>query len=273
MPRRAQQQIATGDLEGARAALEGERQRNPRSVDVRVALGETYYRIARDALDRGEPEARYLAFLEHSVEEFVVAVEIDPRDERPHFYLAMIDTYRGDLRNALRGFDNARRLRPTGVAYTNIAEIFIYMGRIEKAYHWNELGLKERAPYSAILFNEMLLAWKEGRVAEARRTFADLRDHYPEAVGTINVAPLPEAPRRFEQFAGYCCQSPACGPYMEEACGALGLEVRNRNLSAEGVLQELRIEMERTRRLKEVYRQHKELDIEIEDPEPAAVGR
>ena len=46
----AQRQAAAGDLEGARAALERQRQQQPRSVDVRVALGEVYYRIARDAL-------------------------------------------------------------------------------------------------------------------------------------------------------------------------------------------------------------------------------
>ena len=71
---RAQAQASAGDLEGARVELERERDRKPGSVDARVALGEVYYRIARDALDREHDEARYLAFLERSVGEFLTAL-------------------------------------------------------------------------------------------------------------------------------------------------------------------------------------------------------
>ncbi|MDJ0849877.1 MAG: tetratricopeptide repeat protein [Myxococcota bacterium] len=265
---RAQRQAAAGDLAGAQAALEQQRDRQPRSVDVRVALGETYYRIARDALDRGHDEARYLAFLERSVDEFVTAAELDPRDERPHFYLAMMDVYRGDLRRAMRGFDNARRLAPTGISYTNIAEIYVYLGRPDKARRWNELGLRRGAPYGAVLFNDMLIAWREGDVDKARALFTQLRRQDPEMIRNINVARLPTEPRVFEDFAGYCCRSPACGPYMKDACTALSLEVGEREISEEAVLRELRIEMERARRLREVYEQRKELEIKVEDAPP-----
>lgn len=265
----ARQQIEAGDLEGARAALEHERQQRPRDVDARVALGEVYYRIAREALDRDRDEARYLAYLERSVDEFVKAVELDPRDDRPHFFLALMDTYRGDLHRALRGFNNARRLKPVGVAYTNIAEIYLYMDHLHKARRWNELGLKKRAPYGAVVFNDMLISWKEGDLNRARGYFAQLRSRYPEMIQSINVARLPRPPRAFEDFAGYCCGSPACGPYMKDACRDLSLAVQEREISEEAVLRELRIEMERTRRMREVYRQRKELEIEI-DPEPAA---
>ena len=247
---RAQREMAAGDLEGAREILEHERDQHPRSADVRVALGEVYYRIARDALDRERDETRYLDYLERSVGEFVTAVELDPRDDRPHFFLAVMDTYRGDVREALRGFALVRRLRPTGVAYTNIAEIFVYIGKLDKAQDWNDLGLRKGAPYGAVLFNDMLIAWRAGDLAQARRSFANLRDGHPEMLSTINAAPLPETPRRFEDFAGYCCHSPACGPYLEDAC------------------RELLIEMEKQRRLRNVYDQHKELEIEIER-EPA----
>ena len=218
--RDAQSRAEAGDLEGARAELERERGARPGSADVRVALGETYYRIARDALDREHDETRYLTFLEQSVSEFVTALEIDPRDERPHFYLAVMDTYRGDLRQALRGFANARRLEPSGTAYTNIAEIYVYQGQLNKARTWNDLGLKKGAPYGVGVFNDMLIAWKQGDLAEARRCFSDLQASDPETLRTINVARLPVAPRRFEDFAGYCCASPACGPYMKDACVA-----------------------------------------------------
>jgi tetratricopeptide (TPR) repeat protein len=231
---------------------------------VRVALGEVYYRIARDALDRERDEARYLAFLERSVAEFVRALELDPQDDRPHFYLAVMDTYRGEPRQALRGLNNVRRLRPTGLAYTNIAELFVYLGQLHKARRWNDLGLRHGAPYGSALFNDMLISWKEGDLDEARRRFAELRESDPEMLRTINMARLPEAPRRFEDFAGYCCASPACGPYLKDACHALALDVREREISEETVLRELRIEMEKQRRLREVYRQRKDLEIEVE---------
>jgi tetratricopeptide (TPR) repeat protein len=261
---RAQRQAAAGDLEGARVALERQRQQQPRSVDVRVALGEVYYRIAREALDRDRDEARYLSYLERSVAEFVKAVELEPRDDRPHFFLAVMDTYRGDLTRALRGFDNARRLKPVGVAYTNVAEIYIYKGHLHKARRWNELGLKKRAPYGAVVFNDMLIAWRERDLHEARLRFAQLKARYPEMLETINVARVPRAPRNFEDFAGYCCGSPACGPYMKDACLDLSLAVQEREISEEAVLKELRIEMERARRMRKVYEQRKELEIGID---------
>jgi Flp pilus assembly protein TadD len=266
---RAHKQAVAGDLEGARRALEREQERQPRSPDVRVALGEVYYRIARDALDREHDEARYLAYLEKSVGEFVTALELDPRDDRPHFFLAVMDTYRGDIRRALRGFDNARRLRPAGTAYTNIAEIYVYLGHLHKARRWNELGLSKGAPYGAVLFNDMLIAWKDGDLRKARGHFAQLRRQHPEMLTTINVARVPRPPRVFEDFAGYCCQSPACGPYMRDACTDLSLAVQEREVSEEAVLRELRIEMERERRMRKVYEQRKELDIQLGDAPPA----
>lgn len=261
----AQKQAASGDLEGARRALERERERRPRSSDVRVALGEVYYQIARGALDREHDEGRYLTYLEKSVGEFLTALEIDPRDDRPHFYLGVMDTYRGDIWKGLRGFENARRLKPAGTAYTNIAEIYVYLGHLHKARRWNELGLKKGAPYGAVLFNDMLIAWKEGDLREARSHFATLRNQAPEMLRTINMARVPRPPRAFEDFAGYCCQSPACGPYMKDACYELSLSVREREISEEAVLRELRIEMERDRRMRKVYEQRKELDIQIGD--------
>ena len=262
----ARAKAEAGDLAGAQADLERAREQRPDSVETRIALGQVYYQIARDALDRQHDEGRYLTFLELSVSEFVKAIELDPRNDEPHFYLAMMDAYRGDLHRALRGMNNARRLNPGGVAYTNIAELFVYMGQLEKARTWNNLGLRRGAPYDIGVFNDMLIAWKQGDLDEARRCFADLRSANSEALRTINVARLPEAPRRFEDFARYCCGSPACGPYMRDACHALELDVRDRELSKEALLKELRIEMERQRRLREVYEQRKELDIDVEGP-------
>ena len=260
--------MQAGNLAGARNALERERQRNPRSVDARVALGEVYYRVARDALDRERSEARYLTFLEHAVSEFVAAVELDPRDPRPHLYLATIDTYRGDIHTSLRGFRNARRLDPSPVAYTNLAEIYVYVGNLRAARRWNNLAVAKGSSPGPVFFNDMLIEWKEGDLRTARRQFSRLRTRYPEMLREINMARVPVEPRQFEDFAEYCCQSPACGPYMRDACDGLELEVQERQISEETVLEELRIEMERKRRLREVYRERKELEIEIEDSTP-----
>jgi tetratricopeptide (TPR) repeat protein len=231
---------------------------------VRVALGEVYYRTAREALDRERDEARYLAFLERSIAEFVAALEIDPRDERPHFYLAVMDTYQGRLRPALRGLENARRLEPTGVAYTNIAELYVYLGHLHKARRWNDLGLSKGAPIGIVDFNDMLIRWKEGDLDEARSRFSDLKRNDPEMIRVINMVRLPEEPRTFEEFAGYCCGTPACGPYMRSACRALELDVREREVSEETIRRELVLEMEKARRLRKVYEQRKELQIEVE---------
>lgn len=261
---RARSQIETGDLAGARAELERERERRPDSADVRVALGEVYYRTAREALDRERDEARYLAFLERSIAEFVAALEIDPRDERPHFYLAVMDTYQGRLRPALRGLENARRLEPTGVAYTNIAELYVYVGHLHKARRWNDLGLRKGAPIGVVDFNDMLIRWKEGDLDEARSRFLSLKRNDPEMIRVINMVRLPEEPRSFDEFAGYCCGSPACGPYMRSACRALELDVREREVSEETIRRELVLEMEKARRLRKVYEQRRELQIEVE---------
>jgi len=256
-----------GSLEAEAAKLE--RARNSRSgrVDTRIELGTVYYLLARDALDGQADEGRYLAYLEKSVEEFVTAVELDPRHEEPHFYLAVMDTYRGDLRGALRGFNNVKRLNPSPIAYTNIAEIYVYRGRPDRAREWNRLGLRKGAPYGPVIFNDMLIAWKEGDIGEARRRFRQLERSDPDMLRTINVARLPRTPRSFEEFAGYCCGSPACGPYMKQRCIDLALPVQEREISEETLLKELRLEIEAKRRMRKVYEQRKELEIEIEVPE------
>lgn len=260
---RGRQRTLPGDLPSARRALEQQRDRNPRSVETRLQLGEVYYLLARDALDRQRDEARYLKFFELSVSEFVTAAELDPRAPGPHLYLATIDLYRGDLKSCMRGLNNSKRLDPSGVAYSNIAEAYVYDHRPERAREWNELALKRNAPYGAIQFNDMLIAWSEGDLDEARDRFARLKAYYPEMLERINMAPVPEPPRVFEDFANYCCQSPGCGPYLADQCRALALDVSESRASEETVLKELRIEMEQKRRLKKVYEQRKELDIEV----------
>jgi tetratricopeptide (TPR) repeat protein len=252
-------------LPGAAGQLEQTRDRNPRSVDTRLALGVVYYRMAREALDRDRDEARYIAYLARSLDELVTAVELDPRNPEPHTYLAAIDLYQGDLPGTFRNLNNARRLQPSGVAYSNIAEAYVYKGLPDRARQWNDTALRRQAPYGAIQYNDMLISWREGDLERAREHFASLRRHQPEYIRRMHMAPLPEVPRAFEDFAAYCCDSPACGPYLENQCRALSLSVSETEMSEDATLKALRIEMEKKRRMREVYRQRKELEIEIED--------
>jgi hypothetical protein len=60
---------------------------------------------------------------------------------------------------------------------------------------------------------------------------------------------------------------------MKDACRSLALDVREREISKEAVLKELRIEMEKQRRLRKVYEQRKELEIEVEGAPPRDAPR
>ena len=259
--------LESGDLEGAAAALEQRRRQQPNSPEVRLALGKAHYRLARDALDREGDEERYLSELERSISEFLSAMELDPRNYEPHLYLAAIDMYRGDILSTLRGLNNAKKLAPQGFSYANIAELYVYKDDLRTAQSWNELSLTRGATQGHYEFNQMLISWREGDIRRARYLFDSLRTLNPEHIDTINMAKLPRTPRSFEEFAGYCCESPACGPYMVEPCGELGFGIGERGISEDSRLKELRLEMKKRRRMKSVYEQRKQLDIKVGDVE------
>ena len=269
----ARSALRTNDLPTARKLLEADRERFPDSVPVRLELGEVYYRSARDALDWDGDEGRYLAYLEKSVDEFVRAAALDPKNPQPLFFLAMIDIYRGDIDSAQRGLRNTRKLGFGPLGDTNLAESYVYSGNLVEASRWNEEGRIRGAGLGPVTFNNMLMQWSSGDLAAARRCFELLRVQYPDEIDTINVAPLPTHPQRFEEFARYCCATPACGPYLEQACAALSLPVKHREVSNETLLKELRLEMEAQRRLQEIYKQRKELEIEVKPDEPGAQGK
>ena len=205
--------------------LEQARANDPDSAGVRLALGKTYYRIAREALDRDRDETRYLDHIELANAEFLTAIEIEPRTVGAQFYVGLMGVYRGDLKRAMRGFENSRRLDPTGDAYTNIGEIHVYLGDVEEARRWTDLGWERGAPRGIVRFNQMLIAWKSGDLDAARERFSELQTSDPDRLQNINVVRLPQAPGSFEDFAAYCCGSPACGPYLQDACASLGLAV------------------------------------------------
>ena len=55
---------------------------------------------------------------------------------------------------------------------------------------------------------------------------------------------------------------------MTDPCGSLELAVREQELSEAAVLKQLRIEIEKTRRLRKVYQQHRELEVKIDGAPP-----
>ena len=265
----ARSALRTNDLHTARTLLEADRERYPDSMDVRLTLGEVYYRSARDALDWDDNQAGYLAYLEKSLNELVRAAELEPKSPQPLFYLAMIDLYRGDIKAAQQGFRDTRKLGFGPIGDTNLAESYVYAGNLNEAFRWNEAGRQAGAGLGPVTYNEMLIAWSSGDLAAAHKSFEVLRVQYPEEIREFNVASVPGTPRSFEEFAGYCCATPACGPYLEKSCEALKLPVKHREVSKETLLEELRVKMEAQRKLQEIYKQRKELEIEAKPEEPA----
>ena len=68
----------------------------------------------------------------------------------------------------------------------------------------------------------------------------------------------------FHDFTAYCCSNHTCGPHMGKACERMQLAVKERRLRDETLRQELVIEMERRRKLQEIYEGRRDLQIEIE---------
>ena len=116
--------------------------------------------------------------------------------------------------------------------------------------------------------NEALAAWRSGDLIEAEDVFASAYALDPEQVNNINEAPVGEPIETFEEYMAYCCEkNPACGPFLEQECGEMQLAVKRREVADETLLLELRLEMDRRRRLQEIYRNRKDLQVEIEQPE------
>ncbi|MFQ5513628.1 MAG: tetratricopeptide repeat protein [Myxococcota bacterium] len=264
---RARRAAEEGRLEEAVAELERLRADHPGSSDVRLELGVAYYRLARRALDR-DREQEYLTHLEKALDAVVEAVRLAPESPGPHTWMGIIAAYRDDLGGALRSFQNARRLDPRQpVSYANIAQIYLYQGKVSRAWHWIEKAKRHggRGAYLDLL--EALVAWRQGDLVEARDLFSQAYELDPDTVNTWDEAPVDRPIETFEDFASYCCSNHTCGPHMGSACERLRLAVRERKLREETVRRELLLEMERRRKLRQIYEGRKELKIEIEPPE------
>jgi tetratricopeptide (TPR) repeat protein len=250
------------------ASLERARDAKPNRADRRNALALAYYRWARAAFDRGHPKV-YEEYLERAMKEWVAALRLDPENPEPHVYMGIVSAYQGRIDDALDSFYNARALEPgAGHAYTNIAETLIYAGRNAREVEtWLSRGERMGANPAIVELNFCLLRWRDGDLQAANRRFNTAMRMDPSVVRVWNEAPVSQPIRTFGDLTTYCCGSPACGPYLENACRASELEVAKRDLPEETALRELRIEMERRRELERIYKERRDLEIRVQKPD------
>ena len=167
----AQQDIRQGRVADAKADLEILREDYPDDLEVRIELAEVYYQEARLALEAND-QAEYLRLLGAAQEELIAAVAIDPAAAAPHTWMGIVAAYRGDLDTALQSFQNASHLAPvSGVSYTNIAHVWVYMGKLSSARTMLDKGRKLRAPQDEIDRIEILAAWRGKDFIEAKDVF------------------------------------------------------------------------------------------------------
>ncbi len=256
-------------LDAEVARLERERDDDPDDEEVRDELGLAYYHRARAALDRRE-YAAYERDLDQAMDEWIESLRLEPDAPSPHTMMGIVAAYQGDLTRALTSFANARRLAPDNwVAYTNLAQTLVYRGNLE-IEAFQQQAARLGANMALVELNYCLAKWRAGDLAAAERHFGYAKRLDPQVVETWDDAPVSTPIRSFGDLMTYCCSNPACGPYMADACKESNLEVQRRELPAESVRKELLIEMERRRALAGIYRQRKDLKIEVEKAEEPA---
>lgn len=254
-------------LEDTAAKLEKKAARDPKDLDTQLELTEVYFKLARRELDAGN-NVEYVSYLEKSQAAVLEATEIDPRSPSTHFWMGVIAAYQGDIDRTLVSMKNALRLDPRSpVWYTNVAETYIYMGKISNARRYLKKARRLGSPAVYIEINESMAAWRQGDYVEARDIFDSAYGLNPAVVAVWNEAPVSEPIQSFEDFTRFCCSHIACGPYMADACTEMKHEVAQRGVDAETARREIVLEMERRRRLEGIYKEHQELDIEVEKPE------
>jgi Flp pilus assembly protein TadD len=263
---------AAADPELAR--LEQERDRRPNDPDRRQALGEAYYRAARRALD-AKDFAAYESHLSKAMDEVLEAARLDPESPSPHIFMGIVAAYQGDIGRTLRSLANARRLAPRSpTSYSNLAETLVYKGSPRRdVERWLERADKLGGNPAISELNLCLVSWRDGDLEAADRHFRRVKRLDPEVLKSWNEAPVPKPIETLADLMSYCCGSPACGPYLAHACEESKLAVTKRELPEEVARQELLVEMERRRKLDEIYSKRKDLEIEVEAPEPVPSPR
>ena len=273
-----QQDVKNGDLEAAQKKIAQRSADDPDDFRTRMQDGQDYYSLARKAFDDGK-QADFMTYLRDAQREFLAAAKLEPDDPSPHTWLGIVAAYQGDLnaadlalRNALRlaSMDPYRRGAP-GFYYANLAYIAVYRGDLLKARRYLAKAQKHGSDPDEIARVSILISWKANDMVEARDIFNGEAILSREFATTWDGEPLPKKMETFDDFTEVCCKNPTCGPNMEHACARERQVVARRDNNAETVQAQLEAERERRAKLKEIYDQRKELNIEIEkEPKPPA---
>jgi len=242
---------------------------DPRHPRARLALAQAYFRLAQRSLEVGD-EPEYTRNLERAQLELLNHMERAPSDPAAHIQLGILAAYRGNFRSSRRSFRIASQLDPRDpIAQQNLAELAVYEDALPEVRRRLRLARSRGIPVAESELIEALAAWKQKDLIEAKRRFAAAKELDPQRVRTWNGASRIET---FDDMAAHCCRLRFCGPYMESACGDMNQAVAAQELEEATLLKELQLEMERTRRVREIYERRRDLDIQVdeegESPEP-----
>lgn len=259
----------------AREKLETLIERRPDRAELRYMLGIVYFNLALDSLrdDAADPEATN-DLLERALDELVEVARLEPRAPQPHTQMGIVSVYQGDLDSAIEHFGHAQVLDPRSfVHYMNLAEIHLLAGRVSVGRHWARKARLLAAPPAAIEYLDLIAALRTGDLEEARDLFRILYAlDRPFVTSRWEPAGAPEEIESLDDLIARCCNSVVCGPYMRWVCERRGVGVRELILDDELRRVHLRREAERRQRLREIYEERKELEIEVEpvetEPEP-----
>jgi tetratricopeptide (TPR) repeat protein len=271
-------------LEKETAKLEKRRDSDKDDFETHMSLGWNYYLRARAAFDQGD-KFGYLKFLTQGQKEALEAARIEPDSARPHSLLGVVSLYEGKIDVAQSSLHNAiilnrrERYERRNAGYLlDLAQVEIFRGEVGAARRLISKARKMNVRADSVDFVDILCAWQEGDLVEARDIFASAsllwekklygKDEPSFAEGW-DGAPLPKKMETFDDFTAACCHNPACGPYMPVACKRAKQTVAElpKPTTPEGIEGQLALERERQRQLKEIYDQKKNVKIQVE-PKP-----
>jgi tetratricopeptide (TPR) repeat protein len=257
--------LEAGRVDEAVREIEALAAREPNSYRVQQLRGVAHGEAAlRRLFAKDEP-----AYLDHAEKAFAAyarASSFDPRKAAPHTGVALLLFYQGDMQGALEEFLVARMLEPVNpMHYANLAQMYVYMGRLSRARNMIEKGRKAGLHPVFAETVEMLASWRQGDMVDARDLF-ELASQDPEAMRAW-LQEDPGAPPDFESFeelTAYCCNATTCGPHMGDACERMHHEVKQREVAAETLRRERSAALEREKARRETFGGRRDLEIEGE---------
>jgi Tfp pilus assembly protein PilF len=242
--------------------------RKPNSFDVQYARGVVHGQAALRSLS-AKDEPAYVKHVEAALQSYARASAFDPRQAEPHTGVGLLLLYQGNLPGALEEMRVARMLEPVNpVTYANLAQVYVYMGRLSRARTTIEKGRKMGLPPVYAETVEMLASWRQGDLTDAHDLF-DMANQDAKAMREF-LQDDPNVPadfKSFDEMAKYCCNSATCGPNMGDACKEMELEVKRRQVAAETLRLERAAALASQRELRKTYGGRREVEIEGEEDE------